>query len=80
MYFEATISKISTFKNTGFRYSFAPSEIFLIFIHISYEQLSPKLSIHTIFCKNSIILSCVLKRIARTMTKFLLLSTEGTKN
>ena len=33
MYFGATICKISTFKNTGFRYSFVYSEIFLMFTH-----------------------------------------------
>ena len=32
LYFWATISEISTFKNTGFRYSFFDAEIFL-FIH-----------------------------------------------
>ena len=42
-YFWATISKTSTFKIRGFRYSFVDLEIFLIFIpRISHEQLSPK--------------------------------------
>ena len=42
MYFWATISKIASFKNTGFRYSFVDSEIFLIFIHNILRTIKSK--------------------------------------
>ena len=54
IYFGATIWKISTFKNTGFRYSFVHSKFFWCLPTISHEQLSPKPTNHTIFCNNSV--------------------------
>ena len=40
IYFRATISKISTFKNTGFWYTFVHSEIFLFTHDISQTVTS----------------------------------------
>ena len=47
--FWATISKMSTIKNTGFWNSFVD----WTFFYISTERLSSKPINHTIFCKNS---------------------------
>ena len=42
MYFWATISKISSFKNTGFRYSFVDSEMFLKIMHNILRTIKSK--------------------------------------
>ena len=76
-YFGSTISKISSFKNALFRYSFVHSDFFCL-LTISHEQLSPKPINHTIFCNNSIS-SLRLKYISQTVKNVLLLSAENTK-
>ena len=48
------MSKISSFKNTGFQYFFVDSEFFKYLFSISQKNLSPKPIIFIIFWKNSI--------------------------